>query len=142
MADPIGSAPPTTDQPTDPSPDRQETPVNPTGEHATTEHPTTEFGTDHPRGAQATAVAPPLVGPTGYATWQEAQAQPDPVARPGRRSPDVVALVSGALFVLVAVLALVGTSLPGWVFGGGLVATVLVVLGAGLLVSELRRIKR
>jgi hypothetical protein len=40
------------------------------------------------------------------------------------------------------VLALVGTSLPGWVFGGGLVATVLVVLGAGLLVSELRRIKR
>ena len=51
-------------------------------------------------------------------------------------------LASTAGRAVAAVLALVGTSLPGWVFGGGLVATVLVVLGAGLLVSELRRVKR
>ena len=97
---------------------------HPTTEYLTAEHPTTAFGTDQPAGPHATAVLP---GST---------------ARRGRLSPDLVALIAGALFVLVAVLALVGTSLPGWVFGGGLVATVLVVLGAGLLVSELRRIKR
>ena len=63
---------------------------------------------------------------------------PGPVAT-GRRRPDLVALVAGVVFCLVAVLGLVGTSLPTWVFGGGLVAVVLVVLGVGLLISELRR---
>ncbi|MCO7220428.1 hypothetical protein [Klenkia sp. PcliD-1-E] len=61
---------------------------------------------------------------------------------PGRRSPDLLALTAGVVFCLVAVLGLVGTSLPGWVFGGGFVAVVLVLAGVGLLVTELRRPRR
>ncbi len=60
-------------------------------------------------------------------------------APPARRSPDVVALTAGVVFCLVAVLGLTSASLPGWLFGGGLVAVVLVVVGVGVLVAELRR---
>jgi len=85
---------------------------------ATEQYGTQQFGTQQ-------FGAPPMTGPA---------------TEPGtRRSPDLVALVAGVVFCLVAVLGLVGTSLPGWVFGGGLVAVVLVVVGVGVLAAELRR---
>lgn len=105
-------------------------------EYPTSEHPTTAFGTGYGTGEHRTAVQPPPVGPAGNAGGKF------PAGTGGRRSPDLVALVAGALFVLIAVLGLVGSALPGWVFGGGLVAVVLVALGAGLLATELRRIRR
>ncbi len=104
-------------------------PERPMPEQPTAEHPT--------------AVRPPSVDhvPWTDTSWTGTAEQPAGQAS-GRRSPDVVALVAGALFVLVAVLALVGTALPGWVFGGGLVAAVLVAVGTVLLVTELRRLRR
>ncbi|SDG06862.1 hypothetical protein [Klenkia brasiliensis] len=106
-------------EPTDPR-----TPA--TSEQETTVHP----GQDTDR--RDTAVLP-----DGTGTW----APPAPAVQPAprRRSPDLLALTAGVVFCLVAVLGLVGTSLPGWVFGGGFVAVVLVVAGVGLLVTELRK---
>ncbi len=67
----------------------------------------------------------------------------DPAAgAPTERRPDLVALLAAIVFCVVAVLGVVGTSLPGWVFGGGLIAVLLVLLGGGLLISELRRARR
>ncbi|SDN61837.1 hypothetical protein SAMN05660199_00421 [Klenkia soli] len=106
--------------------------TDPTSDRQTTE----QFGT----GPRDTAVLPDdradeRAQTHGTATWAAA-----PVTKPAaRRSPDLVALVAGVVFCLIAVLGLVGTSLPGWVFGGGLVAVVLVVIGVGVLVAELRR---
>lgn len=135
---------------------------HPTAEHPTTEHPTTVLPTyEAPTYGQPTAERsgpgrpgpghPVPEHPTGipqpqYAGWHDTAVLPGApevtATAPGRRSPDVVALVAGALFVLIAVLGLIGTSLPGWVFGGGLVAAVLVAIGAVLLVTELRRLRR
>ncbi|GHE10798.1 hypothetical protein [Klenkia taihuensis] len=103
-------------EPTDPR-----TPA--TSEQETTVHPDTD--------RRDTAVL--TDGSTGWTP------QPAAAPAPRRRSPDLLALTAGVVFCLVAVLGLVGTSLPGWVFGGGFVAVVLVVAGVGLLVNELRK---
>ena len=110
--------------------------ADPTPIPAPHEHPETAVQTDPTTDRHDTAVLP---DDRGTATWDAA-----PVAKPAtgpatRRSPDLVALVAGVVFCLIAVLGLTGTALPGWVFGGGLVAVVLVVVGVGLLVAELRR---
>lgn len=73
----------------------------------------------------------------GTTGWAPPSPAVGPAAR--RRSPDVLSLTAGVVFCLLAVLGLAGTSLPGWLFGGGVVAVVLVVAGVGLLVNELRR---
>jgi len=87
--------------------------------------------------------------PTGWqerqlADWQTVTPltteDPD---RAGRRSPDVVALVAGAVFVLFAVLGLTGLSLDiGFLTDGGVMWLVLIGAGVALLVNELRRARR
>jgi hypothetical protein len=87
--------------------------------------------------------------PTGWqerqlADWQSIQplSTEDP-DRPTRRSPDLVALVAGAVFVLFAVLGLTGASLGLSLFAdGGIVWLVLVGAGVALLAGELRRARR
>ncbi len=132
MAEPTDTAPQDPARPLD----RQDTAVQPT-EHPTSENPTSE----HPTSVQPTgSTSYPYGGWTETATTSEpAQVAAAPATK---RSPDLVGLIAGILFCVVAVLGVVGTSLPGWVFGGGLVAVLLVVLGAGLLVAELRRVRR
>ncbi|SCX47173.1 hypothetical protein SAMN03159343_1953 [Klenkia marina] len=90
----------------------------------------------------STWASPPVAGAgvdPGTAAGTGARTGTGVAPLPGRRLPDLLALTAAAVFCLVAVLGLVGTSLPGWMFGGGFVAVVLVVAGAGLLVNELRR---
>lgn len=134
MAEPTRTPDPT------PADDHRETamPTDPTSDRRTTEQfGTGPFGTDQfGTGPRDTAgLADEQAADHGTATWAAA-----PVTGPAaRRAPDLVALVAGVVFCLVAVLGLVGASLPGWVFGGGLVAVVLVVVGVGVLVAELRR---
>ena len=87
--------------------------------------------------------------PTGWqerqlADWQTVTplTTEDPDRRT-RRSLDVVALVAGAVFVVLAVLGLFGLDLdPGFLFDGGFVWVLLVVAGRGLLVKDLRRAGR
>ncbi len=118
--------------PTDPTSDRRATEQFGTGPFGTDQVGIDQVGS----GPHDTAVlADERADAHGTATWGAA-----PVTGPAaRRAPDLVALVAGVVFCLVAVLGLVGASLPGWVFGGGLVAVVLVVVGVGVLVAELRR---
>ena len=89
-------------------------------------HPTEQFATDVPP-TRDTAV----LGDT----W----AAPPAPAPPQEKRPDVVALVAGVVFVLIAVIGTTGVDLPGWVFGGGALAVLLVLAGIALLVSELRK---
>lgn len=63
--------------------------------------------------------------------------------RPARRRVDVVALVAGIAFSVLAVGGLVGITTPvDLLAGGGLLWGVLVGAGVALLVSELRRARR
>ncbi len=65
---------------------------------------------------------------------------PDPRAR---RSVDMVALVSGVAFSLLAVLLMSGLDVPlGILSDGGLLWLVLIGAGVALLVSELRKAAR
>jgi len=87
--------------------------------------------------------------PTGWqeralADWQTVTPlETEDADRATRRKVDVVALVAGVVFVLVAVLGLSGVSLDGALFAdGGVLWLVLIVGGAALLVSELRRARR
>lgn len=59
-----------------------------------------------------------------------------------RRSPDLVALVPGVLFVLLALTLMTGVELPRMLVSGGFLWVVLIGLGAALLLSELRRNRR
>ena len=63
---------------------------------------------------------------------------------PERRSRrvDVVALVAGIVFTVLAVLGLTGLALDLGALDGGLVWLVLVGAGVALLVNELRRARR
>lgn len=66
----------------------------------------------------------------------------DPDAR-GRRSVDVVALVSGIAFSVLAILLMSGVEVPLGIFSdGGLLWLVLIGAGVALLVSELRKAAR
>ncbi len=67
----------------------------------------------------------------------------DPARPAPRRSVDLVALVAGAVFVLLAVLGLSGADLDsGFLVDGGLLWVLLVGVGTALLVKELRRARR
>ena len=60
-----------------------------------------------------------------------------------RRSVDMVALVSGVVFSLLAVLLMTGVDVPLGLFAdGGLLWIVLIGAGVALLVSELRKAAR
>jgi hypothetical protein len=67
----------------------------------------------------------------------------DPM-RPRRRHPvDLVALVPGVLFIVLAVSVMSGMDVPAGLFrNGGLLWIVLVGAGVAILVSELRKNRR
>jgi hypothetical protein len=89
--------------------------------------------------------------PTTPTAWQEAQLQEahwesvqqlqqedPPVAR--RRRVDLVALIPGLFFCLVAVLLMAGADLPDTVFrNGGVVWVLLIGAGVLLLLGEVRK---
>lgn len=60
-----------------------------------------------------------------------------------RRSPDLVALVPGVLFIALAVTLMAGVEFPvGVVRDGGLLWLILIGAGVWLLVNELRKARR
>ena len=89
--------------------------------------------------------------PTTPTAWQEralaedwqhtpALAVPEP---PERRRPDLVALVPGVAFVVLALVFLAGVTVPlGFLADGGLLWLLLIGAGVSLLVSELRKARR
>jgi hypothetical protein len=82
--------------------------------------------------------------PTTPTAWQEIDEFPieDPPP-PVRRGVDLVALIPGVFFSLLAIAVLTGAGLPLRVFGdGGFLWIVLIGLGALLLVKELRKSRR
>jgi hypothetical protein len=63
--------------------------------------------------------------------------------RPVRRRPDLVALVAGVVFVVIALGGLTDLTIGlDFLAGGVLLALVLIGAGIALLVSELRRARR
>jgi hypothetical protein len=59
------------------------------------------------------------------------------------RSPDLVALVPGVLFIVLAVTVMAGVDFPVGLFrDGGLLWLVLIGAGVWLLVNELRKARR
>jgi hypothetical protein len=62
---------------------------------------------------------------------------------PRRRPADLTALVSGVVFIVLAIVLMAGVELPHRVVAtGGLIWIVLVGGGFALLVSELRKARR
>ncbi len=89
--------------------------------------------------------------PTTPTAWQERALAEDwqhvtalaPVEPPAKRRPDLVALVPGIAFVVLALVFLVGVTVPlGFLADGGLLWLVLIGAGVTLLVSELRKVRR
>jgi hypothetical protein len=83
--------------------------------------------------------------PTTPTAWQEIDDFPveAPPLPPARRGVDLIALIPGVAFVLLAILVLVGASLPLTLFrNGGVLWGLLVVAGVLMLSSELRRTRR
>lgn len=77
------------------------------------------------------------------ADWQTVAAEEIEDAAPPKRRPDLVALVPGALFVVLALLLMTGLELPeALVRDGGLFWLVVVGTGIALLVAELRKARR
>jgi hypothetical protein len=88
--------------------------------------------------------------PTTPTAWQEAQweelrpptAGEAPPPAPQRRV-DLVALIPGVVFTVLAIVLMAGVALPAVVFhGGGLVWVLLIGGGVLLLLSELRKTRR
>ncbi|MGY1737708.1 hypothetical protein [Geodermatophilus sp. SYSU D00684] len=86
--------------------------------------------------------------PTGWqeralaADWQHTSALPVEAPAPERRV-DLVALVPGVAFVVLALVFLAGVTVPlGFLADGGLLWLLLVGVGVALMVSELRRARR
>ncbi|TFV53515.1 hypothetical protein [Blastococcus sp. TF02A-35] len=88
--------------------------------------------------------------PTTPTAWQEQQWEevralqtedrPEPAPR---RRVDLVALVPGVLFVLLAVTAMAGVDLRlGFLADGGIIWVAVIAAGVALLVRELRRSRR
>ena len=77
------------------------------------------------------------------ARWESAQelsTQREPLPR---RRPDLVALIPGVIFTVVAIVLMTGVDLPGAIFrNGGLAWVVLIGAGVLLLLSELRKLRR
>ena len=90
--------------------------------------------------------------PTTPTGWQERQLadwqtvtplSTEDADRTSRRTVDVVALVAGVVFGVVAVLGLSGVDLDAGIFAdGGVLWLVLIGAGVALLVNELRRARR
>ena len=89
--------------------------------------------------------------PTTPTAWQEEHARgwetviplETEDAAPPRRTVDLVALVPGVLFAVLAVTVMIGAELPQVFFrDGGLFWVALIGLGIALLVSELRKARR
>ncbi len=89
--------------------------------------------------------------PTTPTAWQERALAEDwqhvtalaPVEPPAKRRPDLVALVPGVAFVVLALVFLAGVAVPlGFLADGGLLWLVLIGAGVTLLVSELRKVRR
>jgi hypothetical protein len=77
------------------------------------------------------------------ANWQTVTPQETEDAAPPRRRPDLVALVPGVLFVLLAVTLMTGLELPrALVQDGVLFWLILVSTGIALLLSEVRKVRR
>jgi hypothetical protein len=75
-------------------------------------------------------------------SWQQVSPL-DTEDRPARRRPDVVALVAGVVFTVIALAGLTDITFGLDVLAGGvLLALVLIGAGIALLVSELRRARR
>jgi hypothetical protein len=74
------------------------------------------------------------------AQWQQVHRADDEDPAPAPRRTDVVALVAGLLFALIAVVGLTGVDLPVSLFRDGAILWVLLVGGGVLLlISELRK---
>ena len=89
--------------------------------------------------------------PTTPTAWQEEHARgwetitpfETEDAAPPRRRVDLVALVPGILFAVLAVTVMTGLELPElFVRDGGLFWVALIGIGIALLVSELRKARR
>jgi hypothetical protein len=76
--------------------------------------------------------------------WQEIdQFETEDPPGPVRRRVDLVALVPGIVFVVLAVVLMTGVNLPGALFAhGGVLWILLIGGGVALLISELRRTRR
>jgi hypothetical protein len=89
--------------------------------------------------------------PTTPTAWQEQHAadwasitplETEDAAEP-RRTVDLVALVPGILFAVLAITLMTGLELPEVIFrDGGLFWLLLLGAGIALLVSELRKVRR
>jgi hypothetical protein len=91
--------------------------------------------------------------PTTPTAWQEQALRDEgwtdvqPLAvedpPPARRRVDLVALVFGSVFVILAITVMSGANLAVSVFGGGgLLCVVLIAAGVALLAGELRKARR
>jgi hypothetical protein len=89
--------------------------------------------------------------PTTPTAWQERALAEDwqhgstllPVEQPRRRRVDLVTMVPGVAFVVLALVFLAGVTVPlGFLADGGLLWLVLVGVGVALMVSELRKARR
>ena len=95
------------------------------------EFPTTPTAWQEQALRELTATDPPVL------------AAPAPAPPAPRRRPDLTALVTGVVFVLIALVGLSGADLPLGVFeDGGVLWVVLVGAGLALLFSEVRRARR
>ncbi len=87
--------------------------------------------------------------PTTPTAWQERALAEDwqhtpalAVPEPRRRRPDLVALVPGVAFVVLALVFIVGVTIPlGFLADGGLLWLLLNGAGIALLVSEVRKVR-
>jgi hypothetical protein len=88
--------------------------------------------------------------PTTPTAWQERQladwqtVSPLETEDPGqpRRSVDLVALIPGVVFVVLAIVGLTGVDLPFLFRDGGLLWVFLIGAGVALLVKELAKARR
>jgi hypothetical protein len=89
--------------------------------------------------------------PTTPTAWQEAQweeyrtleSETPPQKLPERRHPDLIALIPGVIFTVIAIVLMTGVDLPWTIFrDGGLVWVLLIGAGVLLLLSELRKLRR
>ena len=89
--------------------------------------------------------------PTTPTAWQEQQARDwetiiplstEDTTEPPRRKVDLVALVPGVLFAVLALSAIVGGALPQAIFEGGVLWIALLGIGIAMLISELRKARR
>jgi len=89
--------------------------------------------------------------PTTPTAWQEAQweeigpleTEAPPQNFPERRRPDLVALIPGVIFTVIAIVLMTGVNLPWTLFrDGGLVWILLIGAGVLLLLGEVRKLRR